>query len=94
MRNCPRCGHAISKTLQQDGNEKRLNVVRPPPQLQTRIVTRLPDAFRNAIAEPCYRIVSGGGRPLTNCAFAADGRTPFIADSETASTLACEVPAP
>jgi gluconolactonase len=48
----------------------------------------------NAIAEPCYRIVSCAGRTLTNCAFAADGRTLFITDSETASILACEVPPP
>ncbi len=48
----------------------------------------------DAIAEPCYRIVSCAGRALTNCAFAADGRTLFITDSETASILACEVPPP
>jgi gluconolactonase len=48
----------------------------------------------NAIAEPCYRFVSCGGRTLTNCAIAADGRTLFITDSETASILACEVPPP
>jgi gluconolactonase len=48
----------------------------------------------NAIAEPRYRIVSSAGRTLTNCAFAADGRTLFITDSETASILACEVPEP
>lgn len=48
----------------------------------------------NAIAEPCYRIISCAGRTLTNCALADDGRTLFITDSETASILACEVPAP
>ncbi len=48
----------------------------------------------NAIAEPCFRIVSCAGRTTTNCAFAADGRTLFITDSETSSILACEVPPP
>lgn len=48
----------------------------------------------NAIAEPCYRIVSCAGRTLTNCAFAADGKTLYITDSETSSILACDVPAP
>jgi gluconolactonase len=48
----------------------------------------------NSIAEPCYRIVSCAGRTTTNCAFAPDGRTLFITDSETSSILACEVPPP
>jgi hypothetical protein len=37
---------------------------------------------------------AAAGRTLTNCAFSTDARALFIADSETASFLACEVPAP
>lgn len=41
-----------------------------------------------------YAIKTCAGRMLTNCAFAPDGRTLAITDSDTGSILACEVPPP
>jgi len=48
----------------------------------------------DAHGEPRYAIRSCAGRMLTNCAFAPDGRTLAITDSDTGSILACEVPPP
>ena len=46
----------------------------------------------DAHGQPCYRIASCAGRMLTNCAFAPDGRTLAITDSDTGTILACDVP--